>query len=532
MKNLPQLNVSQASDILERLLHVLSGWKLVNGNPQEAPYTALQGPDDKETLGISLHDETRFGADLEERLPYSETTLFRKGEEVVSDETGLRIRWTQEKQIQVETKHYYEFEAIAEGPDFTCIVISIWSREPVADAIKEILKMNHWRQAVARHYQPIQSVSQVHELIERSDWLSLKMIKALEKCGSREAFQCADQFADFSRKIFQKKEEWPDLLAVVDYIIRNVPIDEWLDGEIDEFYEEIGRVGDPGKMHSPQLLKAVAKRKRQIQRSIDEREGDRIAEEALTRGDHLAWSKYKLSSIISIHLDAAENKWLRYPRKHITQLLSDLQTADKREADLATRVAALFSVDFPSLDYRVQINISLTTDPITGESQQTVTTPRLTLIRPSSMHMAEPTFSVIDADAITSNNSPKKVGRSLLITFLVEHEIELSEEAEKWILSGGEINPFESPESFDSYDTGFFTIEPRHSVLTNNNKYDTYYSYTDYVIANPCFLESTFAAHNDELRQQLVAKAVEQHNKAKSLDYDEETIVSVTGFHP
>ena len=69
---------------------------------------------------------------------------------------------------------------------------------------------------------------------------------------------------------------------MVDYIIRNVPIDEWLDGEIDEFYEEIGRVGDPGKMHSPQLLKVVAKRKRQIQRSIDEREGDRIAAEALT----------------------------------------------------------------------------------------------------------------------------------------------------------------------------------------------------------------------------------------------------------
>ena len=319
---------------------------------------------------------------------------------------------------------------------------------------------------------------------------------------------------------------------MVDYIIRNVPIDEWLDGEIDEFYEEIGRVGDPGKMHSPQLLKVVAKRKRQIQRSIDEREGDRIAAEALTRGDHLAWSNYKLSSIISIHLDAAENKWLRYPRKHITQLLSDLQTANKREADLATRVAALFSVDFPNLDSRVQINISLTTDPITGESQQTVTTPRLTLIRPSSMHMAEPTFSVIDADVITSNNSPKKVGRSLLITFLVEHEIELSEEAEKWILSGGEINPFESPESFDSYDTGFFTIEPRHPVLTNNNKFDTYYSYTDYVIANPCFVESTLDAHNDELRQQLLDKAVEQHNKAQSLDYDEEIIVSVTRMHP
>lgn len=482
MENLPQLNVSQASDILERLLHVLSDWKLVNGNPQEAPYTALQGPDDAETLGISLHDETRFGADLEERIPYWAPRLLGKEEELTSDETGLRIRWTEEKQIQLETKDYYEFEAVAEGPDFTCIVISIWSCKPVAAAIKEILKINHWRQAVARHYQPIQSVSEVHTLIERSDWLSLKMIKALEECGSREAFACAEQFADFSRKIFQKKEDWSELLAVVDYIIRNVPLDDWLDGEIEEFYEQIGRVGDPGKMHSPQLLKTVAQRKRQIQRLIDEREKDRIAAEALTRGDNLAWSNYKLLSIISIHLDVAENKWLRYPRKHITQLLSDLRTADTREAELVTRVAALFSVDFPNLDSRVQINISLTTNPLTGESQQTVTTPRLTLIRPSSKHMAEPTFSVIGADAVTSNNSPKKVARSLLITFLVEHDIELSEKAEKWILNGGETNPFESPESFDSYDTGFFTIEPRHSVLTNNNKFDEYYYYTDYVI--------------------------------------------------
>ena len=124
---------------------------------------------------------------------------------MVSDETGLRIRWTQEKQIQLETKHYYEFEAIAEGPDYTCIVISIWSRKPVADAIKEILKMNHWRQAVARHYQPIQSVSQVHELIERSDWLSLKMIKALENAAQGRLFNVRTSLPIFRERYSKKR---------------------------------------------------------------------------------------------------------------------------------------------------------------------------------------------------------------------------------------------------------------------------------------------------------------------------------------
>ena len=97
METQPQLKLSDASDILERLLIALSGWRLIDANPQEAPYTALSGPDDLETVEISLHDETRFGANIEERLPYSASFLFGKEKELVSDETGLRAAGQRKK---------------------------------------------------------------------------------------------------------------------------------------------------------------------------------------------------------------------------------------------------------------------------------------------------------------------------------------------------------------------------------------------------------------------------------------------------
>ena len=531
MPSVPPLTLTRASNILERLLQSLPGWKLVTTNPKTPPYTALQGPAELETLGITFHDQTRVGRDLLWQLAYSDNFLFSKEEELVSGETGLRIRWKDEKKLERNGEAYYEFGAVAEGPDFTCIFITVWSRKSVATKIKEVLKQNHWLCLVERRYEPIISGAQLKSLIDRSNWLSKGMIKALETCSEVDARNCAHHFADFSRKIYRNKKDWSDLLAMVDYIIRKAPLDDWIDEEIDNFYELIGQPGDAGKMNSPQLISAICDRKQAAQQWERRQEQERLEADAYKRGDHLSWKTYKLLSAISAYFDADENSWLDPPRGEIGHLLSDLQSATVFTEDHASRLGSLFTVYFPELDNEIRISIMLETDKRTGETRQTVVSPRYTLIRPSCSNSPErPVFSALCADVYPRKSSSEESLRSLLVTFLVEFEVEISDEAEKWVLNPGEENPFESSESFDSFDTGFFTIEPcLRTVMTERDEPD-HYHYTEYWMANSIFLTHDQDPKDKDLREKIVSMTVEQHEKALLMSDDDEAIVAVSAL--
>lgn len=527
----PTLNLTRASDILDRLLYTLPDWKFVTANPREAPYTALQGPDELETLGITFHDQTRVGRDLWWQLPYSASFLFSKEEEVVSDITGLRIRWKDEQKLERDGKDYFEFGAVAEGPDYTCIFITVWSRKPVATKIKEVLKQNHWLCSVERRYEPITSDAQLKSLIDRSNWLSKGMIKALETCDEVDARNCAHHFADFSRKIYRNKKDWPDLLAMVDYIIREAPLDDWLDEEIDNFYELIGQPGDSGKMNSPQLISAIADRKQAAQQWERHQEQERAEADAFKRGDHLSWKTYRLYSAISAYFDAEENSWLDPPTGEMSRLVSDLQSATVFTQNLANRVGSLFNIYFPEIDNRIQINIMLETDTKTGEPRQVVTSPRYTLVRPLRNSPEKPAFSVVCADVHSPDDAGDVTLSSLLITFLVEFIVEISDEAESWVLHPGEENPFDSPESFDSFNTGFFQIEPRRWVVTNNVRSSDQYQYTEYFMASTWFLSNDSPPEDGELEAELVSVSLEQHKKALLMDYDDEATITVSATY-
>ena len=116
----------------------------------------------------------------------------------------------------------------------------------------------------------------------------------------------------------------------------------------------------------------------------------------------------------------------------------------------------------------------------------------------------------------------------MLVTFLVEFEVEISDEAERWVLNPGEENPFESPESFDSFDTGFFTIEPCLRTVTNERNEADHYHYTEYWVANSIFLTHDQDSKDKDLRAEIVSMTMEQHQKALLMSDDDEAIVAVS----